>query len=92
MSGLNVTLPPLNTQGGNMAFFDAVSDDGWASTPTVDSLLPKIVALWDELYVPLAYRSRRLSPVSRQLLALGLTRRQPLSRNRQRCPRQIQSQ
>jgi TolA-binding protein len=58
VSGLNVTLPPLNTQGGNMAFFDAVSDDGWASTPTVDSLLPKIVALWDELYVPLAYRSR----------------------------------
>ncbi|KAF6264491.1 hypothetical protein COO60DRAFT_1457603 [Scenedesmus sp. NREL 46B-D3] len=32
--------------------------DGWASTPTVDSLLPKIVALWEELYVPLAYRSR----------------------------------
>jgi hypothetical protein len=56
---LNISLPPLNTAlGAGMAFFDACSDDGWASTPTVDSLLPKIVALWDELYVPLAYRSR----------------------------------
>lgn len=52
---LHVNLPPINTAAG---IFDACSDDGWASTPTVDSLLPKIVALWDELYVPLAYRSR----------------------------------
>lgn len=49
------TSPPLHN---NLGIFDACSDDGWASTPTADSLLPKIVALWEELYVPLAYRSR----------------------------------
>jgi hypothetical protein len=54
---LHVALPPINTAAAP-GIFDACSDDGWASTPTVDSLLPKIVALWDELYVPLAYRSR----------------------------------
>lgn len=54
---LHVALPPINTAGAQ-GIFDACSDDGWASTPTVDSLLPKIVALWDELYVPLVYRSR----------------------------------
>jgi len=53
---LHVALPPINTAAAGI--FDACSDDGWASTPTVDSLLPKIVALWDELYVPLVYRSR----------------------------------
>lgn len=53
---LQVTLPPINTAAAGI--FDACSDDGWASTPTVESLLPKIVALWDELYVPLVYRSR----------------------------------
>ena len=50
---LHVALPPINTAAAP-GIFDACSDDGWASTPTVDSLLPKIVALWDELYVPLA--------------------------------------
>jgi hypothetical protein len=54
---LHVALPPINTAAA-AGIFDACSDDGWASTPTVDSLLPKIVALWDELYVPLVYRSR----------------------------------
>jgi hypothetical protein len=54
---LHVALPPINTAAAP-GIFDACSDDGWASTPTVDSLLPKIVALWDELYVPLVYRSR----------------------------------
>jgi hypothetical protein len=54
---LHVNLPPINTAAAQ-GIFDACSDDGWASTPTVDSLLPKIVALWDELYVPLVYRSR----------------------------------
>jgi hypothetical protein len=51
-------LPAINTSPPLLGIFDACSDDGWASTPTVDSLLPKIVALWEELYVPLAYRSR----------------------------------
>jgi hypothetical protein len=51
-------LPAINTSPPLLSIFDACSDDGWASTPTVDSLLPKIVALWEELYVPLAYRSR----------------------------------
>lgn len=54
---LHVNLPPISTAAAP-GIFDACSDDGWASTPTVDSLLPKIVALWDELYVPLVYRSR----------------------------------
>jgi hypothetical protein len=54
---LHVALPPINTAAA-AGIFDACSDDGWASTPTVDTLLPKIVALWDELYVPLVYRSR----------------------------------
>lgn len=56
-AALHVNLPPINTAAAQ-GIFDACSDDGWASTPTVDSLLPKIVALWDELYVPLVYRSR----------------------------------
>jgi hypothetical protein len=51
-------LPAINTSPPLLGIFDACSDDGWASTPTVDVLLPKIVALWEELYVPLAYRSR----------------------------------
>lgn len=54
LPAINTSPPVLN----NLGIFDAGSDDGWASTPTVDSLLPKIVALWDELYVPLVYRSR----------------------------------
>lgn len=49
------TSPPL---GVGLGAFDAASDDGWAATPTVGSLLPRIVSLWQELYVPLAYRSR----------------------------------
>lgn len=59
-AGLGVpgALPAINTSPPLLGIFDACSDDGWASTPTVDSLLPKIVALWEELYVPLAYRSR----------------------------------
>lgn len=54
------TLPAINTSPPlhHLSIYDACSDDGWASTPTVDSLLPKIVTMWEELYVPLAYRSR----------------------------------
>lgn len=32
--------------------------DGWAAPATVETLLPKIVALWQELSVPLLHRSR----------------------------------
>jgi hypothetical protein len=60
-SGPSALLPSLNTSTpvpSNLSIYDGCSDDGWASTPTVDLLLSKIVALWEELYVPLAYRSR----------------------------------
>lgn len=43
---------PTNRQ---LSIFDA-DQDSWASTPTVQTLLPKIVALWEELFVPLVYR------------------------------------
>lgn len=33
-------------------------DDEWARPETVDNLLPRIVRLWDQLHIPLAYRSR----------------------------------
>lgn len=32
--------------------------DSWAAAPTVETLLPKIVTLWDELSVSLLHRSR----------------------------------
>jgi hypothetical protein len=39
----------------NLSLFDG-DQDSWASTPTVETLLPRIVALWEQLYVPLVYR------------------------------------
>eukprot|EP00210_Caulerpa_lentillifera_P006487 g6198.t2 len=38
--------------------FGILNRDSWADTPTVESMLPKIVDLWEELLVPLSRRSR----------------------------------
>ncbi|KAK9863519.1 hypothetical protein WJX84_000419 [Apatococcus fuscideae] len=32
--------------------------DSWAAPPSIETLMPKIVALWEELFVPLVHRSR----------------------------------
>ncbi|KAK9847039.1 hypothetical protein WJX84_002496 [Apatococcus fuscideae] len=32
--------------------------DSWAAPPSIEILLPKVVALWEELFVPLVHRSR----------------------------------
>lgn len=40
-----------------LGFYDG-DDNHWASNPTTDTLMPQIIRLWEELYVPLAYRSR----------------------------------
>jgi hypothetical protein len=56
-TGIPAGLQPLTIPGRHLSIFDT-QEDGWASTPTQETLLPKIVALWDELYVPLVYRSR----------------------------------
>ena len=57
VTGIPAGLQPLTIPGRHLSIFDT-QEDGWASTPTQETLLPKIVALWDELYVPLVYRSR----------------------------------
>ncbi len=40
-----------------LSIFD-MGDDGWVAQDTPESLMPRIMELWHELAVPLAYRSR----------------------------------
>ncbi|GMH45810.1 hypothetical protein BSKO_13773 [Bryopsis sp. KO-2023] len=51
------TPPPCPVPAPEPNIFDR---DSWADTPTVETLLPKIVKLWSELYIPLSRRSRFL--------------------------------
>jgi hypothetical protein len=41
----------------------AESEESWITGASVEVLLPKIVALWEELYVPLVYRWAGQRPV-----------------------------